>query len=1198
MNRGSQVETVSLAHAKFKVIECLKNREAKTGLTQLQLEKKTNLNLDERMVNFLKESDNIEYNEKSKKFSYKFLHELNNKDQLLQLLGPKNPPILVDDDILKSSYEGIEGDIEELHDEMLLLKVRNTASKNDVLYPVQFAIPEEVYVVRPEEEIRQLWHNVKTGDYTQLRNVVRDSGIGTLSQLDINILPEEFRRKMFKEKGQRTVKKKVKKEKTSHERQLSEVAYAARHLFTDLNVNPNKTLKIEDEDSDDEEDEKKRASFLVHNIEANMQEYELLSELMNIIGCWFYEDVHILVFQSFLKQKVYKETDFAKLVLLPPRQISSSMQQLNNHHLLNKVSCESAAGQGAGVRSFTLWQMDLDKFVNSVWYHVIKIKENLKAVMDKIGSEILECQECTTRFGELDVIKLRSELDGKYYCKHCEDELLITIDNDEEKEKQRLLSEKVSAILEPIIEKLKEIHDAGDLELRGNRFVQPLRKPTPRGALTGPKATVTKKSTLFDSTHRPKVEQKNSNIPDTVVDNGLDFNPTPIVLTSTNLVYLKIETQPESVMKQTGYRLAKQLLNEIAEFKYILQGKVYVFEITEQSLYLAWANGYTGKSVMRLLTTLSACNMPSSLARLIMTYTNEKKYYRAIVTLKPAPMKTNFLDTNPSNVVKLRHCIQSTSKEVLANLMNSIEIRDRLMGNANELEEVVSGDVTTYNFGIRPGENENLKKAAFQLGFPMIDRYNFLSTVDSPFPISLRDSSNVRDYQRAAINSIFWKNDFGQLAAHSGVLVLPCGGGKTLIGVGIIAAVKKPTIIFCQSNLALAQWKDQILKWTHMGTNLVSRFSSEYQNEWDPRAPIIVTTYHMFSSREGNRSSKSQDMMTKCKAREWGICVLDEVHLAPAKIFRTVTNSINCHIKIGLTATMVREDELVTEIPFLVGPTLFNLDIFTLRTFNHIAPVECTEITIPLTEVFGEKFFVEDDSQVRTMLWTCNPNKLRVVYELMQKHVKENNKVMVFCDNLFALHVYQEILRCPKIEGSTPTAERLQIIKKFKEVGGNCVLFSTVGDQSIDLPEADVVIQLALTDGSRMQEGQRIGRVQRSYRDKKKAFFYSLISDATEEFNYAQKRRMFLHENGYTVTQIPYSDDSPKSSVDKFSFLTEAWEHNLITAIHNEIQTRGDKKIAKLTGFDQIETLKRQRPQSTTSEINKIAKKAKQNNKL
>jgi DNA excision repair protein ERCC-3 len=603
---------------------------------------------------------------------------------------------------------------------------------------------------------------------------------------------------------------------------------------------------------------------------------------------------------------------------------------------------------------------------------------------------------------------------------------------------------------------------------------------------------------------------------------------------------------------------------------------------------------------MRLLTALCAVGIPASLARLIMTKTNDKKYYRAIVTLKPTPLKTNHLDTNPANGVKLRHCIQSTSKDVLASLISSIEIKDRLVRSANELEEVISGDVTTFNFGIMPGENENLKKAAFQIGYPMIDRYNFLSTVESPFPISLRDSSHVRDYQRAAINSIFWRNEFGQLAAHSGVLVLPCGGGKTLIGVGIIAAVKKPTIIFCQSNLALAQWKDQILKWTHMGTNLVSRFSSEYQNEWDARAPIIVTTYHMFSSREGNRSSKSQDMMTKCKAREWGITILDEVHLAPAKIFRKVTNSINCHIKIGLTATMVREDELVTEIPFLVGPTLFNLDIFTLRTFNHIAPVECTEINIPLTEVFFEKFRIEDDSQVRTMLWTCNPNKLRVVYELMQRHVNKKNKVMVFCDNLFALHVYQEILRCPKIEGSTPTAERLQIIKKFKEEGGNCVLFSTVGDQSIDLPEADVVIQLALTDGSRMQEGQRIGRVQRSYKGKEKAYFYSLISNGTEEFQYAEKRRLFLHENGYTVTRCidtDYTNAAGKSIVDKFSFLTEAWEENLIIAIHNEIQTRGDKKIAKLTGFDQIETLKRQRPQSTTSEINKIAKKAKQNKK-
>jgi DNA excision repair protein ERCC-3 len=380
----------------------------------------------------------------------------------------------------------------------------------------------------------------------------------------------------------------------------------------------------------------------------------------------------------------------------------------------------------------------------------------------------------------------------------------------------------------------------------------------------------------------------------------------------------------------------------------------------------------------------------------------------------------------------------------------------------------------------------------------------------------------------------------------------------------------------------------------------VTRFCSDHPNEWNARAPIIVTTYHMFSSREVNRSTRSKEMMRQCKEREWGITILDEVHLAPAKIFRKVTNNINSHIKIGLTATMVREDELVDEIPFLVGPTLYNLDIFTLRSFNHIAPVHCTEITIPMSDVFGQRFLFEEDREVKTMMWTCNPNKLRVVYELMCKHVKQNNKVMIFCDNLFALKVYQEILGCPKIQGSTPTAERLQIIKKFKEDGGNCVLFSTVGDQSIDLPEADVVIQLALTDGSRMQEGQRIGRVQRSFKGKERAYFYSLISAETDEFTYAEKRRNFLLENGYTVNQLGLDvwetnmAEYEKKFADKFKFLTEEWEENVIRAIHNAIQERGEEKMNKLIGVDtQSAASKRPRAPSTTSEINKIAKNVK-----
>lgn len=179
---------------------------------------------------------------------------------------------------------------------------------------------------------------------------------------------------------------------------------------------------------------------------------------------------------------------------------------------------------------------------------------------------------------------------------------------------------------------------------------------------------------------------------------------------------------------------------------------------------------------------------------------------------------------------------------------------------------------------------------------------------------------------------------------------------------------------------------------------------------------------------------------------------------------------------------MVREDDLIQDIPHLVGPKLFDLDIFIPLMYRHIAPVQCTEVRIPLTPVF-KRAYEPADARVRKLLWTCNPNKvllliqcsnqtqIRVVKHLMTKHLEAGHKIMLFCDILFALAFYEQWLKRPKIEGDTPDRERQEILQNFrkKKKVGDCVLFSTVGDQSIDLPEADVVIQLALTDGSRMQ---------------------------------------------------------------------------------------------------------------------------------
>lgn len=214
----------------------------------------------------------------------------------------------------------------------------------------------------------------------------------------------------------------------------------------------------------------------------------------------------------------------------------------------------------------------------------------------------------------------------------------------------------------------------------------------------------------------------------------------------------------------------------------------------------------------------------------------------------------------------------------------------------------------------------------------------------------------------------------------------------------------------------------------------------------------------------------------------------------------------------------MREDGLVSELPNLVGPVLFELDVPTLKAHGHIAPVVCTEIHCPLTPIFADAYRRASTLEEKRLLYICNPNKIRMIGKLVLDHLHQRHKVMVFCDNLFGLHLYRELLKFDEIYGATHTSERHRILSRFREgERGDCVLFSQVGDQSIDLPEAHVVIQVALMHGSRMQEGQRIGRVQRPMAGKPTAYFYSLVCDTTEEVKYAEKRRSFLLDHGYNV---------------------------------------------------------------------------------
>jgi len=355
--------------------------------------------------------------------------------------------------------------------------------------------------------------------------------------------------------------------------------------------------------------------------------------------------------------------------------------------------------------------------------------------------------------------------------------------------------------------------------------------------------------------------------------------------------------------------------------------------------------------------------------------------------------------------------------------------------------------------------------------------------------------------------------------------------------------------------------------------------------EWIPGAEIIISTYGMFSAQK-NRSAEATTMMTRIKEREWGLMILDEVHLVPAKIFRTVTNQIRSHIKLGLTATMVREDDLIQDLPCLVGPKLFELDIFTLRMHNFIAPVDCVELHCPMTDIFARAYLNAKNVEEQRLLYSTNPNKTRVVFSLMQYHLEQKHRIMVFCDNLFCLDFYAEILKRPKITGSTLQDDRIRILRNFRESeDGDCVLFSQVGDQSIDLPEAHVVIQVALMHGGRMQEGQRIGRIQRPQDKKDKGYFYSLVSDNTKETEYASKRRHFLKDHGYVINRKKDNTYEKFLTDETLNVIGEEMQKGIIEGIQQELNKRDQERING----------KQERPKAPRKRANDSEKRVKRN---
>lgn len=448
-----------------------------------------------------------------------------------------------------------------------------------------------------------------------------------------------------------------------------------------------------------------------------------------------------------------------------------------------------------------------------------------------------------------------------------------------------------------------------------------------------------------------------------------------------------------------------------------------------------------------------------------------------------------------------------------------------------------------HSFRIKSEDREKVVKRCRRIGLPLTEEYDFNNDEKNPnLEIDLKPHAQIRYYQEKALSKMFSNS-----RARSGIIVLPCGAGKTLVGITAACGVKKSVIVLCTSAMSVVQWRAEFIKWSNINPEDVAVFTADNKNQFPRQAGIIISTYSMISNAR-KRSYDAEKVMKFIREREWGLLIADEVHVVPANIFKKVTYEIASHAKLGLTATLLREDDKIDDLNFLIGPKLYEANWQELSEQGHIARVQCAEVWCQMTPEFYTEWLKPSSLQKRALLSIMNPRKFQACQFLINYHESRGDKIIVFSDNVYALEKYSRKLGKAYIYGATPQQERLRILENFQHNElVNTIFLSKIGDTSLDLPEATCLIQISSHYGSRRQEAQRLGRILRAKRRNDEgfnAFFYSLVSKDTDEMYYSSKRQAFLVDQGYAFKVITRLEGLENS--DNLAFATPTERRELL----------------------------------------------------
>ena len=504
---------------------------------------------------------------------------------------------------------------------------------------------------------------------------------------------------------------------------------------------------------------------------------------------------------------------------------------------------------------------------------------------------------------------------------------------------------------------------------------------------------------------------------------------------------------------------------------------VHTYRLTPLGLWNARAAGHDAEQVVDTLLAYSRYAVPHAL--LVDVAETMARYGRLR------------LEKHPVHGLVL----SSTDRPVLEEVVRSKKV-------AGMIGERVDPDTVA----VHPSQRGNLKQALLKLGWPAEDFAGYVDGEAHAIDLVEEDWS-LRDYQRQAAES-FWHGG-------SGVVVLPCGAGKTLVGAASMAQAKATTLILVTNTVSARQWKSELLKRTTLTEDEIGEYSGSVKEV----RPVTIATYQVLTLRRKGLYPHLELL----DARDWGLIVYDEVHLLPAPIFR-MTADLQARRRLGLTATLVREDGREGDVFSLIGPKRFDAPWKDIEAQGYIAPADCVEVRVSLPE--GERLaYATAEAEERYRLAACTAAKTRVAERLVEKHRGE--PTLVIGQYLEQLDEIAAHLDAPVIKGDTSVKERQRLFQAFREGAIDLLVVSKVANFSIDLPEAAVAIQVSGSFGSRQEEAQRLGRLLRPKQDGRTATFYTIVSRDTVDADFAQNRQRFLAEQGYAYRIVDAEDVTP-----------------------------------------------------------------------